>query len=115
VAAPLCAAIALLSACATWREGDLEAGWRDEWNSRADAAATRWENPCGDPEFDPWAFAFIADCEPRERIAHEECERRDRWLSARIEQCGRWKAYLLRNFGQQTRDDETGEPPTRVE
>jgi hypothetical protein len=104
-----------LGACATWRTGELEAGWQAEWNDRADAATTRWGNPCGDPEFDPWADGFIADCEPQERISHDECERRVRWLEARIDQCREWKAYLLRNHGQRLRDNDAAEPPTRVE
>ena len=108
-------ALAACAACATWRDGDLEAGWQAEWNARDRAAASRWENPCGDPEFDAWADAFIGACVPEERIAHNECVRRERWLVARVEQCQEWQDYLLRNHGQRNRDDTAAEPATHVD
>jgi hypothetical protein len=106
---------AALIACASRSESALESGWKTDWNARDGAADTRWENPCGDPEFDPWARGFIGDCDPVERLGRDECEQRRRWLEQRIEQCNAWKAYLLRNHGQQRRDDDAPEPPTHVE
>ena len=108
------AGLALL-ACASTPESELEASWKADWNRRADSATTRWQNPCGDPEFMPWALAFIADCEPEERIAHEECARRQRWLEQRVDQCRVWRDYLLRNHGKRVRDDGAVEPPVRVD
>lgn len=104
-----------LAACGSLGPGDPERGWQREWNQRADAAAIRWENPCGDFRFGPWADAFLAACEPEDRLGGDECEHRRDWVGERKEQCQVWKAWLLRNHGQRVRRDDIPEPPTRVE
>ena len=99
-------------ACVSDATIDREAAWRAEWNTRVDAASILWENPCGDPEFDPWADAFLSLCVPEERVSHAECTHRRRWVSARSEQCAQWEYYLLRNHGRRQRRDDALEPPT---
>ncbi len=103
----------LLISCAS--PTPSEERWKAEWNARADAATTRWENPCGDPEFDPWADAFLEDCVPTQRLSGNECETRLRWVEARVRQCGAWQDYLLRNHGRRERVDSMPEPPTRID
>jgi len=105
----------LAVACSNDTTRIREAGWRAEWNARADTASTLWENPCGDPEFDAWADTFLSACQSDERLGQDECTHRRSWVAARSKQCAEWQDYLLRNHGKHRRRDDAREPPTRVE
>lgn len=108
-------AASLVAACASGPFASREARWKHEWNARVDSAETRWENPCGDPEFDPWARDFLAACETGPAVGTEECAARRAWVEERVTQCRAWRAYLLRNHGRHGRIDDLPEPPTRID
>ncbi len=95
---------------------ELRAAWARDWNIRIDANTVLKQHPCGDYAFDPWAYSFLAACEPGGRVAasEAECEARTDWVWARSRQCNTWQTWLLRNHGAGSRS-AAQEPETRVE
>lgn len=79
--------------------------WRGEWNTRAAAAKSPWENPCATKAFIAWADPFLASCpEPAESV---DCSARRDWVEERVDQCRDWTAWQLRNFNQHERTEGT--------
>lgn len=103
-----------LGAGAASTEPDPGDRWRSEWNERIDQHEQLRDHPCGDFEFEPWAKAFLAGCEPAPDSRVEACEERLDWVTARAKQCRVWKNWLLRNHNRRSRRDGIPEPPTRV-
>ncbi|MBW2244567.1 MAG: hypothetical protein JRH01_21490 [Deltaproteobacteria bacterium] len=89
--------------------------WKESWNARIDAHKELRDHPCGDFAFDPWADAFLADCqgEGASMRSEADCKRRTDWVWERSRQCSVWQDWLLRNHQKHERS-KAKEPSTRV-
>jgi hypothetical protein len=111
--------VLLLAGCALlprdWNvPSELKSSWAEQWNQRLSDHLELWDHPCGDPEFTPWAEAFLDTCiAERMQVRRPLCGHRWAWVRARADQCQRWKAWLGRNFNQQQRSDAP-EPSMRI-